>query len=373
MAITNKINQADKQAALASLRKHKVGPDGQILKGSVWGTDVSRSEYVEMANGQNTQLLNVGFTDRSGRPMAFGNDSHDYIQALEQSLDDTFNDGEFRDAVMEHVFPCEFRPYGTDPTPIRRQALQNRTVRFKHNGKFNPEVDAPTVEAVSGASVTVTPVLNAETNKSGILCSAATHVSDFDMMGGWTEGALVQTVSDMQVQYCRQMFAAVIDTLKDTPDLQVISVAPLTGKPADQAEDLLDYLAVNLPVELGNTLVDYALLVPEKLEAVLDRAAQRAGHEDISDLLGCTVCGYAGSDSGVYLLPKRFASISFRSTKDGKTVNVKVTRNSGTSGYDLELISVIDVLATGSVKVKTGAFDTEADASFPLVHVLRFE
>lgn len=123
---------------------------------------------------------------------------------------------------------------------------------------------------------------------------------------------------------------------------------------------------------MGNTLPDYAVLVPEKLEAVLDRSAQRAGHEDISDLLGCTVCGYAGDDTGVYLLPKRFASISFRSTKGAKTVDVKVTRNSNTAGYDLELISVVDVLATGSVKVKTGAFDVETDASFPLVHAIRF-
>ncbi|EOK4668727.1 hypothetical protein ACJQUH_004408, partial [Shigella flexneri] len=81
--------------------------------------------------------------------------------------------------------------------------------------------------------------------------SAATHVSDLDMMGGWTEGALIQTVCDMQVQYCRQMFAAVVDVLKDTSDLQIIEAAPLSGKPSDQAEDLLDTLALNLPVELG--------------------------------------------------------------------------------------------------------------------------
>lgn len=262
MAITNQINKA---SSMASLRQPQRDKDGQIIKGSVWGTDISRTDYVQMTNGQDSQVLNVGFTDRSGRPMAFGNDSHDYVQALEDSLDETFNDGDFRTAVMEHVFPCEFRPYGTDPTPIRRQALQNRTVRFKHNGAFNPAKDAPSTTAITGASVTVTPVLNPETNKTGILCSAATHVSDFDMMGGWTEGALIQTVGDMQVQYCRQMFAAVVDVLKDTPDLQVIEAAPLSGKPSDQAEDLLDSLALNLPVELGNTLSDYAVLVPEKL------------------------------------------------------------------------------------------------------------
>ena len=370
MAITNQINNA--KATLASLSLPLRNRDGQVIPGSVWGTDVSRTEFINMANGQNSTIMHVGSVDRSGNKLAFGNDVHDYIQALESSLDETFNDGDFRDAIRDHVFPCEFRTYGTDPTPIRRQALQNRTVRFMHNGQYDTSSDAPPVTAIKGASVTVTPVLNPKTNKTGILCSAATHVSDFDMMGGWTSGALMQTVHDLQIQYCRQMMAAVVDVLKDTPDLQVINTPALTGKPAEQAEDLLDALAVSLPVELGNTLADYALMLPEKLEAVLDRAAQRAGHGDTSDLLGCTVCGYSGEDSGVYLLSKRFASLSFRSTKEGDTVDIKVTRNSSAAGYDLELISVVDVLASGSVKVKTGEFDVESDASFPLVHVLRF-
>ncbi|MGQ7789667.1 hypothetical protein ACULNC_10910 [Shigella flexneri] len=41
-----------------------------------------------------------------------------------------------------------------------------------------------------------------------------------------------------------------------------------------------------------------------------------------------------------------------------------MTRNSNTAGYDLELISVVDVLATGSVKVKAGEFDVE-ETLFP--------
>ncbi|EGQ2419673.1 hypothetical protein I2630_004563, partial [Salmonella enterica] len=107
MSITNQINKA---SSLASLRQPQRDKDGQIIKGSIWGTDISRTDYVQMTNGQDAQVLNVGFTDRSGRPMAFGNDSHDFVQALEDSLDETFNDGDFRTAVMENVFPCEFRP-----------------------------------------------------------------------------------------------------------------------------------------------------------------------------------------------------------------------------------------------------------------------
>ncbi|MEA1254327.1 hypothetical protein PVK04_23245, partial [Salmonella enterica subsp. enterica serovar Typhi] len=44
----------------------------------------------------------------------------------------------------------------------------------------------------------------------------------------------------------------------------------------------------------------------------------------------------------------------------------KVTRNSNTAGYDLELISVVDVLATGSVKVKEASFSTSNSPAFTL-------
>ena len=50
-----------------------------------------------------------------------------------------------------------------------------------------------------------------------------------------------------------------------------------------------------------------------------------------------------------------------------------VTRDANRAGYDVELVGALDVMATGTVKVKAGAFDTEAAASYPLVHVLKFE
>ncbi|MFO5569189.1 hypothetical protein ACLBPK_28670, partial [Klebsiella pneumoniae] len=72
-------------------------------------------------------------------------------------------------------------------------------------------------------------------------------------------------------------------------------------------------------------------------------------------------------------LPKKYAMLSFRSTRSGDLVNVLVTRDANRAGYDVELVGALDVMATGTVKVKTGAFDTEAAASYPLVHVLKFE
>ncbi|MCH6965032.1 hypothetical protein ACNAT0_24840 [Escherichia coli] len=94
---------------------------------------------------------------------------------------------------------------------------------------------------------------------------------------------------------------------------------------------------------------------------------------EISELVGTAVAPYSGDDRGVIILPKKYAMLSFRSTRSGDLVNVLVTRDANRAGYDVELVGALDVMATGTVKVKTGAFDTEAAASYPLVHVLKFE
>ncbi|MCY9849145.1 hypothetical protein [Pectobacterium jejuense] len=372
----NQIKRTDttqpKVKTVDDLKTHMVDANGQKVPNSVWGTDASRSEVVSMSDSTGG-ILNVGYTDRSGRPQPFGNDVHDYIQALEASLEATFNDGDFADAMQQHIFPSEFRPFASLPTPLNVQLLEDRTVTFNPNGKLDRS-NLPTAKAIAGSAVMVAPVLHGDDNtQTGILCSTATHVSDFDMMGGWTDGSLRQTVANMQLQFCRIMAGNVAKVLSKTPDLVTFECEALSSKPKDAAEDLLDYLAINLPVHLGATLDAYALMVPEKLEAVLERAAQRAGHEDASELFGCTIMGYLGEDTGVYLLPKGFAMLSFRSTKEGDTVKVIVTRDPNRAGYDVELITVIDVMATGSVKVKQGEFNVEATAEFPVVHRLTFK
>ncbi|MDN4627833.1 hypothetical protein [Erwinia sp. PsM31] len=368
---TGVINTADYASPMAR------NNDAQVTRKPFQGrdADLENSEVIKMLDGT-ADILQVNGTDLNGKGLPGGNDSTAYIQALEESLNATFNDGEFEAAVREHIFPCEFRPYGTKPTPLRTHTMEDRSVILKKNGLFNPAEDAPTAKAIKGSAVMVSPLLvpnedNAQ--NTGAFISAATFVSDFEMMGGYTHGALVQSVDNMIDQYNRLMFGKVAEVLAATPDLQTATYSKLTGKPADQAEDVLDALALNLPVHLGGSLDQFALMVPAKLEAVLERAAQRAGHEDLSDLLGCTVCPYVGEDTGVYLLPKLFASISFRTTQEGDAVRVIVSRDSGRAGYNLELVSVIDVLASGTVRVKESAhMEVEADASFPLVHRITF-
>lgn len=372
LTVTDNGKTVGKQSSLSELNARARNADAQVKPFTFQSPNINNSDIMQMKE-QDIQIMQINGTGLNGINLPGGNDSTSYVQALEESLNATFNDGEFQQVVNEHVFPSEFRPFGTEPTPIRAHLMENRTVRFKKNGKFDPSTDAPTAEAVKGSSVMVTPVLDKSTNKSGLLVSASTVVSDFDMMGGWTHGSLSQSVDNMIDQFNRKTFAAIAEVLADTPDLQTIEYAKLSGKPQDQAEDVLDALALNLPTHLGSSLDRFALMVPVKLEAVLERAAQKAGHEDLSELLGCTVCPYDGEDTGVYLLPKGFASISFRSTQEGDTVKVIVTREPSKAAFNVELLSVIDVMATGTVRVKQGDnFDFEADASFPLVHRIQF-
>lgn len=364
--------RVDSSASPNDLAPMKRNHDAQVLPFSAQRVNIENHDYIAMTE-EDTQIMQVNGTGLNGINLPGGQSSADYALALESSMNATFNDGEFAQAISEHVFPCEFRPYGTDPTPIRAHLLEDRTVTFLSNGKFNPADDAPTAKAISGSSVVVTPVLNPETSKTGIMVSAATTINDFDMMGGWTRGSLSQSVDNLIDQYNRKMFAAIVKVLAATPDLQTVEYTKLSGKPQDQAEDILDALALNLPTHLGSSLDRFALLVPSRLEAVLERAAQKAGHEDLSDLIGCTVCAYDGEDTGVYLLPKTFAAISFRSTQEGDTVKVILTRDSSHARFNLELISVVDVMASGTVKVKSGAhMDIEKDAAFPLVHRVVF-
>lgn len=205
-----------------------------------------------------------------------------------------------------------------------------------------------------------------------MLASAITHVPDFAMMGGWTGNSLMASSADLVDQYLRNLTSSVVDVLVDAPDLQSQHVGELTGTPREQADDILDTVAINLPLYLGSSLSDYTLLVPEKYEAILNRAAQKAGLSEISELVGTAVAPYTGDDRGVFMLPKKYAMLSFRSTREGDFVKVTVTRDANRAGYDVELVGVVDVMATGTVQVKTGEFNTEKAASYPLIHRLVF-
>ena len=115
------------------------------------------------------------------------------------------------------------------------------------------------------------------------------------------------------------------------------------------------------------------LLMHMTEQAVLERAAQRAGVDDVEDLLGCRTQFYSGTNRGVFMLPKGFASLSFREGNDGDVWSIHASRNAGIQGWDIEITGIADVMAQAKVKLKlanpadpTEKLQTEV-VSFPLI------
>jgi hypothetical protein len=119
---------------------------------------------------------------------------------------------------------------------------------------------------------------------------------------------------------------------------------------------------------VGNELADFVVLLPVSLVAVLNRAAQRAGKGDLQDLIGTSVQPYAGTDYGLFLLPKGFTSLSYREGRNGDVWKIQATRNGANQCWDLEIIAVVDIVANGKVRVKLTADGLQTEAvAFPMI------
>lgn len=354
--------------------------DGQVKPFAPKMADVNNSTYVE-ASGEDTVasgILQVNGTGFNDLPLPGGNDSAAYSKALADSIDATFNDGDFAHGVNEVVLPAEFRDYRNDPTPVQRHTLVDRSVRYDRNKPFDPAEDAPQVLIPADTTVMINPLLNPRPEAptaTGIMVSASTFVSDFNMMGGYTHGALEASVKDIKYQFEQKMFAQVAKVMYGNPDVNTYHAPSVTGKsPSSAAEVVIDWMTEYMPVHLGSGLDEFAILVPTKMNAALNRAAHKAGVEDASELLGAAVFSYGGDENlGVFMLPKRYAMLSFR-TINGNVAKVIRSRDAGRAGWNIEMIVMLEVMASASVKVKDKAgFDIELVNGFPLITNIIFD
>ncbi|MNI77788.1 hypothetical protein D3C73_1341090 [compost metagenome] len=119
---------------------------------------------------------------------------------------------------------------------------------------------------------------------------------------------------------------------------------------------------------VGTSLGDFVVLLPVSLVAVLERAAQRAGVADIEALIGTSVQPYAGTDHGLFLLPKLFTSLSYREGRNGDVWKIEATRNGAHQCWDVEILAVVDIVANGKVRVKLTADGLQTEAvAFPMI------
>ncbi|WP_312776986.1 hypothetical protein [Pseudescherichia sp.] len=304
-----------------------------------------------------------GSEDGGGAMLVTTNvDASVFAESFAQSLDESLNDPEFIERLNESL-SAEIRPYRSEPTPIQLALLADNSVRFNPTKRYADATDKPTTKVNFGQMVTVDKATDA------VMFNHSVELYDFHMAtAGFTELSLRRTVEQALVDICASMSSHCVDLLIDAKLTSKVEVTRPTGVPREQAEDIIDLLSVNLNAAYGATLSDYTLLIPSSLEAILERASQRAGVADVEDLLGCGVMEYNGEDRGLFLLPRRFTAMSFRSTADGDAFPVTLSRNVNKQAWVIEARGMIDLIASAVVEDADGI-----EVSLPLITQLAWK
>ena len=297
---------------------------------------------------------------------ASASDASAVAQAVVKGIDEFFNGGEWHQRAIDAI-PCEFRPRGTEPTPVRLVNMVNRSIEFDPRQSIYDHSKITKGEAVAGDFIFTEP-----TNTAGFFSHRFTLL-DVHVVAGFTGNGMEQMMDKMLADFEKACGSTIVDILIKSPSTEAKEVTIAGTSPRDRAEDWIDALTLSINQSVGNSLSDFVLLMHMTEQAVLERAAQRAGVDDVEDLLGCRTQFYSGTNRGVFMLPKGFASLSFREGRSGDVWTILASRNAGIQGWDIEITGIADVMAQAKVKLKLAnpADPTEklqtAVVSFPLI------
>ena len=227
-------------------------------------------------------------------------DASAYVDALVKTTEGYLNSDEWRDEAAERT-PCEFRPAGSEASGQQIITIADRSVTFDPRKNWDNQI-------ISKGEVLAGSVIFTEPTDTALVISHRVSILDHTLIAGFTEGAMMQTADKMMRDIEHISAGKIAGILSTAPSTEVFSEAKPTGKPVEIAEDLIDILTTHINQTVGNELSDFVVLLPVSLVAVLNRAAQRAGVEDIEALIGTSVQPYTGTDYGLFLLPKLFES-----------------------------------------------------------------
>ncbi|MQT54799.1 hypothetical protein [Pseudomonas sp. FSL R10-2398] len=272
-------------------------------------------------------------------------DSSVLAQVITQAMDEFFNGGEWHDNAADAI-PCEFRPKGTEPTPVQLVNMVNRNVEFDPRQSIYDHSKITKGEAVAGDFIFTEP-----TNTAAFFSHRFTLL-DAHVVAGFTGNGMEQMMDKMLADFEKACGSTVVDILIKSPSTEAKEVTIAGTTPRDRAEDWIDALTMSINQSVGNSLSDFVLLMHMTEQAMLERAAQRAGVDDVEDLLGCRTQFYSGTNRGVFMLPKGFASLSFREGNDGDVWSIHASRNAGIQGWDFEVSGIADVMAQAKVRIK---------------------
>lgn len=293
-----------------------------------------------------------------------------YVEALEASIDATFNGQYFKDAIHQTGVSVEFRPAKTQPTPMIRHQFKTANVVFDPSTRFisvgdtfvdgsKPNLENGKVEA--GAEIHIKPLAKS------LMFNASTRIYDHSIMGaGFTAGSLETTLIGLIKDVELSLGDSIVSVLDSSEAVRNVQVTPLKtkGRPlASVADDILDAITMaGRKSGFADNLNEMALIVPSDVEAALLRVAQRNGHNGengLVDMLGCSVFSYrdANRTGAIYIAPRHLLMLSWRSKKDGSgdVFNIEVTRDAPRQAWVIELNSVIDLVADAFTTWKADA------------------
>lgn len=266
-------------------------------------------------------------------------------KTIAQTMHEYFNGGEWQEEA-EAAIPCEVRPKGTAPTPVQLVNMVNRNVEFDPRQSIYDRSQVTKGEAVAGDLIFTEP-----TNTAALFSSRFTLL-DHHLIAGASANSIEQMMTKWQRDFEMSCGSTVVDILIESPSVEAKQVTIAGTTPRERAEDWIDALTMSINQSVGSSLGDFVLLMHSTEQAVLERAAQRAGVESIEELTGCRTQFYSGTNRGVFMLPKGFASLSFREGSNGDVWALHVSRNASVQGWDIEVSGVADVMAQAKVKIK---------------------
>lgn len=283
-----------------------------------------------------------------------------YVQALVEAAEDFLNGDEWREAAMERT-PCEFRPAGSEATGQQVITMADRSVKFDPRKNWDNQ-------NISKGEVLAGSIIFTEPTDSALVISHRVTILDHNLIAGFTEASMAQTADKILRDIELSAAGKIAGILSTAASTEVFSEVKPTGKPVEIAEDLIDLLTMHINQTVGTSLSDFVVLLPVSMVAVLERAAQRAGVGEIENLIGASVQPYSGTDYGLFLLPKMFTSLSYRENREGDIWKIIATRNGNAQAWDIEIMTTVDIVANGKVKVKLteDGLQTETVA-FPMI------
>jgi hypothetical protein len=315
----------------------------------------------------------------------FSTDGETYANALGNQLRAFWNSTDYIYALRD-AFSVESTPHGCKPTALIRQTWSNRSVTVDMADKSNNKKPKK-VELKAGSSVYINNV------KSALLYSRVATIYDAEMVGNpVTKLSVLNAAESVAIETMADFSGKLADLLEKQSSMAKVNMGKKPATMTLQAESFEETFLGNFTSIFGIYGVspaDVAIMIDETLFNALGLIASRRGFKDselgaadrVSQMLGVhSSWAYRATGGGAtrtmaMVVPKNYASLSFRQDREGSIWSVIVSREPKRQATHIEVKTTVDVLANAFVKVDiTTDSGTSVDTlAFPVVQAFSWE